>query len=345
VVDRFLRIRKEYFLEINLKQFLIIANQLIAEPDKASEALLKLCNQLSHHSTHSQVTHLASIHQSASETALRLARRYQDVEIDNYELFSFLKQEITKLPQTHETQAAIRCLDKMLAPQYKHKVDKDSNVSLQELLAYCILAIQDTSEVLAELPVCVSALTQGLYEIQRGYNKSEEQQVDQAICDGGTFNKLIEVLVGIHPDFQQVVMNLGMASAKFIRIVIHHIQKYILELPSPTTIEEKEQFRALIQNLKLEGPGGIWEDIVEGISKELFEEFSQVFESPDNVSFTTILSCGRDTDVIELDAFFDTMMAKKVYHYDSRFFSRRIEDANIQHEFDKNYGLIIYHPS
>lgn len=139
-------------------------------------------------------------------------------------------------------------------------------------------------------------------------------------------------------------MNLRMASAKFIRIVIHHFKKYISELPAPTTLEEKDQFRILIQNLKEQGPAVIWDQIVEGISQEFFEEFSKVFESRDNVSFTAILSCGPETDVTELDTFLDTTMANKVYHYDSRFFNRRCEDANIQHEFDKRYGLII-HPS
>jgi hypothetical protein len=344
VVERFVKIRKEYFLRINLQQFLAIAKRFFDDPTKASEELLRLCNQLALHSAHSQITHLSSVHQSASESALRLKTTYQEVEVDIFALCEFLKHEISKFPTTSETETAIRCVDKMLAPQFKSKLDKESHVSLQQLLGYCIIAIQDKTRVEADLKDCIKALIRGLGDIQRGYNQSEAEEADLAICDGGTFNKLIESLVGIHPDFQQIIVNLNSASAKFPRVVIQEVKRYVSELPVPRNPKELEAYLTILKKLKAKEISFIWDQIKASVAKVFFDEFSKLFETPENATFTSFLEFGVETDISELVEYFERIQEAHLRQYHQQrlsFFSQKDKDAQIQHQFDKEYGLTI----
>jgi hypothetical protein len=347
LVDKFISIPKEFIQEINIRQMIHIAKILKDDPTEASEELLRFLNQLGIHSKSSQVTHLKSVHESSSETAKRLAKRYSSTKLDIYQLFKFLKSEILKIEgKTIESETALRCINKFLGIQYKDKIDKSSEISLQQFLAYCILAIQDQQVACGEFAERVKALSNGLYQIQRGYNQEINEEQDQSICDGGAFNKLNEVLIGIHPDFEQRVISLDYASIKFQRIAIHHAKLFLMQVEEPHDKKALESFIGLIHEIQTIGLSVIWNKIENKIAEEFFDIFSDLFLSQEAPSFKSFLLYGNEIDVKELNPFFQEQLdlKKKQYHYHRQSFFSTYKNTHplIQHEFDKEYGLITF---
>ena len=101
--------------------------------------------------------------------------------------------------------------------------DAGSDISLRELLALTFSAIQDDEKRISSVEDAGTQFVEGLYEIQRGYNLSNEGVdqggLDRPICSAGAFNKLIEKLVGIHQDCQIQFITRETASLKLPIVV------------------------------------------------------------------------------------------------------------------------------
>ena len=158
-----------------------------------------------------QSTHTTSIHQSVSDSAQALSDRYgQDVINDNVTSYiSELKANIehftpnqTITPHIH--QAAKRGIARLenLDTDFK---DYKSQLSIKKLIALTHIAAKDDDYRQHTYNHYLEAMTLALYEIQRGYNLDASGidnmvNIDITICNSGTFNKIIEKLVGILPD-------------------------------------------------------------------------------------------------------------------------------------------------
>jgi hypothetical protein len=181
-----------------------------------------------------QSTHTASIHQSASESAVRLNNRYGRT-VNIYAPLEALRLAIQSnqtISTTPKRVAALNCLGNRFAPEHD-SVDRTSRVSHRQLLALSWAAIQDNNVRAGTFEDALKQVIEGLYEIQRGYNISitgvDDDQADRIICVGGTFNKLIEKLVGIHPDAQMLYLTPAAAAAKFQALVKEKATDYLNE--------------------------------------------------------------------------------------------------------------------
>ena len=97
---------------------------------------------------------------------------------------------------------AIRCLQRLA--RNDEYTDSVSGVTIKRLLALVDRMLLDDAMLLCDQSTAVSHLIEALYEIQRGYNLSEEgiddeQLEDLPICPAGAMNKLIERFSGVHP--------------------------------------------------------------------------------------------------------------------------------------------------
>src|SRR3990167_7222643 len=184
-----------------------------------------------------QSTHNASVHQAVSESATRLAQRYQ-LMIDGAGLeivIERVKAYVSNLSDdSQKNKAAKRCVLRIAAPNYTF-TDPSSHITTRQLLALTFLAICDDAHRMASLDDAKAQFVEGLYEIQRGYNLSDtgvdRGGEDRPICSAGTFNKLIEKLQGIHPDGQIRFITRETASLKLPIVVRETVRTYLLSLP------------------------------------------------------------------------------------------------------------------
>lgn len=151
-----------------------------------------------------QSTHTASVHDSISESAKKLSEQFNKQlnvtpEINN------LKEQITNFqPNTHisyhQKQAALRSFNKKIA-----FFDPLSSVSYNQLLALTFVAAKNDDYRDHTFNDYLEAIILALYEVQRGYNLNEAGiddmwKDDAPICASGSFNKIVEKMVGILPD-------------------------------------------------------------------------------------------------------------------------------------------------
>ncbi|MDG2347839.1 MAG: hypothetical protein P8L77_00020, partial [Gammaproteobacteria bacterium] len=167
--------------------------------------------QLQNLNDNSQITHTASIHQSVSDSAQALSDRYsQDVINDNVTSYiSELKTNIEQFTPNQTItpniyQAAKRGIARLenLDTDF---IDPKSQLSIKKLIALTQIAAKDDDYRQHTYNHYLEAMTLALYEIQRGYNLDASGidnmvNIDITICNSGTFNKIIEKLVGILPD-------------------------------------------------------------------------------------------------------------------------------------------------
>ncbi|MDG2348461.1 MAG: hypothetical protein P8L77_03250 [Gammaproteobacteria bacterium] len=198
-----------------------------------------------------QSTHTASVHQSASKSAKELSKKYGTAiegELAN-ELVEMLKNDISNLTRNDfvsekQISAAIRCIDRLMEPSTSF-TDKTSDLSIIQLLALTYEAAKDENYRNNILQDYLEAITLGLYEIQRGYNLNDngidDNKYDSPICPGGSFNKLIEKMVGILPDCSMVFINADSINIKLLSLIrasINNTFKY----PGKITIDNKNLF-------------------------------------------------------------------------------------------------------
>ncbi len=141
----------------------------------------------------------------------------------------------------------------MAAPNYVY-TDPTSGVNTRELLALSWLAVNDDGVRTGSFDDAKNQFIEGLYEIQRGYNLSEAgvdlHGSDVFICSGGTFNKLLEKLSGVHPDVTIEFITPELAALKLPIIVKEEVVSYLAAKANPSTASELTQFTQQIKQIE-----------------------------------------------------------------------------------------------
>ena len=256
-----------------------------------------------------QSTHTASVHRTVSESATRLLDRYGTTMnasvLDG--LITRITGAINALPSDNpKNEAAKRCVARLAAPDYVY-TDLTSGVNTRELLALSWLALHDEKMCTASLEDATRLFIEGLYEIQRGNNLSETgadlHGGDINICSGGTFNKLLEKLNGVHPDVVIEVITLKLAALKFPIVVKEEVKHYLADKANPATFSEFNQFTHQIKQIEEEGVDVIWGSIKDHVAARMFDEFGSLYVNQDDPRFTAFMDTAQYIELGELPSF------------------------------------------
>ena len=254
-----------------------------------------------------QNTHLASIHRSASDSAIRLNRSY-GTQIQGNDLEIVLGEILTWAQSLPPEQGSVYdCLLRLTAIDYTHE-DPTSGISISQLLALAWIGLADDDKREGSLTDSLALFSEGLYEIQNGYGPNSP------ICTAGTFNKIIEKLVGIHSDVEQLVITQEQATAKLPSLVKKHAYAYLLTLADPDKSSGVELFTDLISVIKEEGVSAIWDKIEDSVSEELFDEFGLIYNDIDDDRFQGLLESHIYVDLDKLDQFQKKLSESQGYH-------------------------------
>jgi hypothetical protein len=224
-----------------------------------------------------QSTHTTSVHLSVSISASKLIERYPVInKIEQLnKIISEISEWISKLKDGNlQNEAAKRCFRRLSADTYTF-TDTTSQISTLQLLALSWVAIHDDTVRQGDLEVAMSRFIEGLYEIQREYNISETgidlgASIDMHACAGGTFNKLIEKLVSIHPDAEITFIRPELAIIKLIQVIKEELKNYLASKANPATVSELMQFTRLIEHIEHGGIDVIWDDIKDSVEELKF---------------------------------------------------------------------------
>jgi hypothetical protein len=261
-----------------------------------------------------QSTHTASVHQSVSESAIRLMEKYapQSTGIDLGDKFMALFMWLDSQPDlSDKVTVAKRCLQRLKAQHYDF-IDRSSRVSMKQLLALFWIAIHDDKCRLCTLDDAKLQLIDGLYEIQREYNLSETGEdngtvVDEPSCPAGAFNKIIEKGQGVHPDMVVDFISTVGFSLKLPLVVREEAMAYLKS-------RANSNLGLLIEAIKVEGNansvGPIWAEIKDAVAGRMFEEFGFLFGSKKSTfEFGSAIAAGEflalsPNNLSELDRLF-----------------------------------------
>jgi hypothetical protein len=260
-----------------------------------------------------QSTHTASVHQSVSESAQRLAKRYQakikntaalDETIDQIE--KYLSSLVKKSP-TNINQAAQRAL---VSLKTKSFTDPTSQLSLKELLVLTFAAIHDDEQRIGTREDALGQFVQGLYEIQRGYNLSESgidkkpKEPDLPICLPGAFNKLLEKLQTIHPDVEIRFITKDLAAKKLPTLVNELANDYLSNLANTAkAAKDFLGFTHLMDKVKKEGVEFIFNAIKDKVTECIWDEFKTVYPDKSAPDFIEFIQSGIYTELKQLKDF------------------------------------------
>ncbi|MES2142621.1 MAG: hypothetical protein V4471_07075 [Pseudomonadota bacterium] len=311
-----------------------------------------------------QSTHRASVHQSVSESATRLANRYPSIISDKTrlkEIIEWIEGYVNNLPDNFErnkAKAAKNCIVR-ITNSYTF-IEPISKVSIQELLALFWSAIHDDANRVGSLEDAKKQLIDGLYEIQRGDNLSDTGVdlggFDRPICPAGTFNKLIEKLQGIHPDCEIQFITNEIFSLKLRIVTCEEAMRYLEASANPNTAEELSIFTRLMAQIQKEGVGVIWDHIQANITNRMTDEFGSFYE--DKSFFMALIEAGQYANLPDLNCLKQHVQLSKGYqHYCSivmrdkfGMFSHgkaadylsehRHDSPEAQQAYDKQFGLI-----
>jgi len=166
-----------------------------------------------------QSTHVASVHQTVSESGLRLNHRYGH-KIANLETKLHIIETWVNAQEKHEIEQ--RAIQQLVHSPYEF-VDPTSKITTKMLVALCWEAIHDDTMRAGDLASAETLFLQGMFDIQRAYNLSDtfkdRDEADKTACASGTFNKLIEKLVGVHPDAELKYITKRGAMLKLIPLI------------------------------------------------------------------------------------------------------------------------------
>ncbi len=231
-------------------------------------------------SSDSQNTHRASVHSSANNS-IQLLRRKYSTEIgfnqESFEHYFSQHHNFTGLKKS----AVLRCVNRFRAQD----IESYDNA----LLIYTALqdntACARTSHENRE-----RAFISALYECQRGGNLDESgrdlrpNDPDRTICRGGVVNKLIELLVGIHPDCEIQYATIEVAALKFPIIVKEECRLYFLSLVARPYNDRNLHFvRRLIKKNRRYDSEDLHSihniaEIKTQVRRRLLDEFSHLFQ-------------------------------------------------------------------
>jgi predicted MarR family transcription regulator len=253
-----------------------------------------------------QSTHTASIHATASESALKLKEQYGTL-IDGTELDRVLTEEMfVWLSEESDTslkiKAAKRCFLRLNSP-FEAYTDEVSQVSIRQLLALTWLAFNDETQRIGSLGEAKVALIEGLYEAQRAYNLSEvgvddNSDEDEPACVAGTFNKILEKGCGLHPNITLKYITPELATLKFIAVANEKAVACLDELMH--TSEGRQDLFRLAELIKANGNSiePLWDNIEADVTATIFEEFNSLYDNnKESPKFVALVSCGKDVEL------------------------------------------------
>jgi hypothetical protein len=288
-----------------------------------------------------QSTHTASVHKSVSESAIRLNNRYGNLIDTGKKLdgvISIFTQFMNKVnrkslnkhegdPKDAPEPISQLMLDsakkaiKWLSDPTTAFVDKESQVSTRQLLSFIWLGISDDASRLGNLQDAYRKVITALYDIQRGYNLDEHfketdtRSADQTICTAGTFNKLMEILWGIHKDVELKYITSEYATLKLQKMVPDVAKFYLNDLVSTDSNKErvaalnkmlspvardfylenidrntdKDNAPTIISNVAKKDIDAIWQTIKSVIAEQMFDEYGSLYkrgkQDPNFVAF------------------------------------------------------------
>lgn len=280
-----------------------------------------------------QSTHHTSVHQSASESAAKLAARYSPIINDHSELekvIETVKHDILSLPAGKKNDAAKRCIKRITLPDYTF-TDPQSEVSLRQLLALAYTAVEDDKTRKGSKEDAMHLFIEGLYDIQRGGNLSEtgkdNNKADNPICLAGAFNKLIEKLQGIDPDCQILFITPEYAGIKLPIVIAEEATKYLGSLNSIDFIK-------LLGDIDRDDIAAIWDNIQENVSKRIFDDFNSLYQDRKDPAFTDLINSGQNV-ALKKSKPFQTRLQELLVN-------RRHNGQDEQKIYDIKYGLVLY---
>jgi len=156
------------------------------------------------------------------------------------------------------------------------------------------------------LPDVKTQFINGLYEIQRGYNFIEDTMIDngkkdQPICPSGTFNKLIESMIGCHPSLEIIFITKKCASLKLPIVVTEEATKYLLQLSSSTLPTTLGFALKIIRQLEKETVSCMWDLIQPQVKERMFDDFGSLYFNDDNnIDFNLLIEIGKDVELKDL---------------------------------------------
>lgn len=301
-----------------------------------------------------QSTHTASVHRSVSKSAIQLQKLYGS-ELNMDKLLPNIMSFVNSLSEESlKHQASKRCISRLL-DKHQSFLDPASNLNLITLFGLVFMAIHDERYRIGDFDDAQVLLIEALYEIQRGYNFDEKGfdlgGEDKPICAAGSFNKLIEKLVGVHQLCEIIYVTPNVASYKLQQVVINEANFYLQSLDSPKTMRQAMFYLALISEVKREGVGAIWSKIKDKVRRLMLDDFQEMS------GLDEIIEAGQYGQMANLEVFeqkFETSkghsrLNKHILIQSSQFcvqlnkhslWANRQQNPKSQILFDKQWGLI-----
>lgn len=242
-----------------------------------------------------QSTHTASVHQSVSESAKRLMAIYGD-QIDTEEKLSRILKDISKwantLPisadPTNKENAARNGFKRLSKSDF---VDPASNVSTRQLLALFWLALHEESyqkrvknlTAKEEKPQkafkkqLFMPLIEGLYESAREYNLdaqgNDKGGVSKAACQAGSFNKLMEKMVDVHPTVEVTTFTEETTRVRLQKLVVEKAIAYLQKI-NDDALSELEKLKGQEDELTMQTTADfvVWESIKDEVIQTIIDE-------------------------------------------------------------------------
>ncbi|NBX84615.1 MAG: hypothetical protein EBQ95_03290 [Gammaproteobacteria bacterium] len=302
-----------------------------------------------------QSTHTSSIHRSASDSAERLMRRYgHELKGQNIDELLFDLMDDLQNIFFHEAgfRLTLRCIIRLMLPEEHHR-DPKSRVSIKELLVLCYLAVVDAKHRMGTFEDGSKQIMLALMEAQQPISlKGIIAKKDSPICAGGTFNKLIERMQGVHPDCKLIYMTKYVAGEKFKCVVNEEVHAYIQNFTRPKCLMTFLSVIQWILYIKNEGVETVWPMIVVKVAKRLMEEFYNIFDSFEE--FSAFLDQGIYVDLENIHQHQAALIESpghSRYCYSQLFFSGNQYDAKrwliehrhdtpeLQHAYDLQFGM------
>jgi hypothetical protein len=257
--------------------------QVVAREQRA------LANPAADPLNYAQSIHAKSVEKSVSESVCKLKARYggekNNLKINLKRLINW----VLALPDNALKNSASKSCIKRIAHKDFVYVHKDSQVSIQDLLAIIWVAIHDSRQRISSLDDAYAILVEALYEIQRGYNLSDtdvdDLKPDSSICVAGSFNKLCEKLDGIHSDVKIIFITRATATAKLPIIIREEVKLFLEKLPAA----KRAECCAL---LKSDGtPTPIWSEIKMRVVVRVLDEFASLFDVSNDKERNILITC------------------------------------------------------
>lgn len=255
-----------------------------------------------------QTTHTASVHKSVSDSAERLWKHYgPQIDLDKQKLFLQIRTQLSLLPMTTDMKIAQQSWNYLIRPAFCLFRDPQSQRSVAELIAVFWLAIRDfETRIHHESDDRDTLIAEGealfvqmLIELYRDGNIDEngvddQQPTRKPACPSGTINKIIEKLVGIHPDVKLEIITTAGATLKFQFLVRQEIiiaaQQLLLHSDAPADIDLDVLLHDVYQ--------ATWPTIKETITNQLFDEFSAAFAgNREHPYFIALIELGPDVEL------------------------------------------------